>query len=302
MISTCRREPPEETTPVVDQIIAFDYFLKVEAETDVDATLPSLTSKLHDALAVEYLDCRYEEGSSLFFVYEQSSLPGEMVNSTGCPSVNQEIGVDCYLINAAFTSNHFEYKSRRRKLAEVITDQDVLDSFSVSLERIFSSSNTTLLGPRVVSVQYIGITNDQVPVVPEKDWTGVIVGCVFGGFILIALLVGALVVGRKRQHQREQFGEQLAAIEAIDKAIQDDGSLRDRQEGTPFMVVDDDESFGSGFQIMPVATNANQEPTFFVPTDDMISAIQQDLGPKPYDSPGGARSVRDYGVSDTVDL
>jgi hypothetical protein len=294
--STCRRDPPADTTPVNEQLIGFDYILNVESGADLSLIIPSLADQIHDELAEDYLDCRYEEVAAPFYVYEQSSLPQDTLDSSACSAANQDVGADCYVINAGFTSYIFTFPENRRLLSGNITDRDVLESFSQSLENIFASG--TLGGPNVISIQYLGISNDAVPEIPEEDITGKVVGGVLGGLCLIALIVAAVVLGSRRERQRRQYREQLRAIEAIDAAMHsDDGS----QSGNPGVaMVDDDESYGSGFQIMPgtYRKEVPQEPTFFVPTDDMISSINEDLGPSAY----ATQSPRKYDVANTVDL
>jgi hypothetical protein len=299
--STCRQDPPADTTPVNEQLIGFDYILNVESGADISLIIPSLTGQIHDEVAEDYLDCRYEEGAAPFYVYEESSLPQDTINSSGCPAGNQESGADCYVINAAFTSFIFTFVESRRLLSETITDRDILNSFSKALENIFRSG--TLVGPNIISIQYLGISNDEVPKEPEEDNTGKIVGGVLGGLFFIALIVAALILGKRKEKERSQYRETVQAIDAIDAAIHsdDDSQPANSEEARPFNVVaDDDESYGSGFQIMPgiFKKPIPQEPTFFVPTDDMISSLESDLGP----SPNATQSPRKYEMANTVDL
>jgi hypothetical protein len=288
-----------DTTPVNEQLIAFDYILNVDFGSDLSLILPSLTGQIQDEVVADYLDCRYEEEAAPFYVYEQNSLPQDTPDSSGCPTGNQDIGADCYVINAGFTSSIFTFAENRR-LSENITDGDVLKSFSQSLENIFASG--TLGGPNVISIQYLGITNDAVPKVPKEDNTGKIVGGVIGGLCLIALIISAVVLGKRRERQHSQYREQLKAIEDIDAAIEsDDESLNGNPgQSKPFAVLEDDESYGSGFQIMPGTKRKQvpQEPTYFVPTDDMISTLNDDLGPSAY----ATQSPRRYEAANTVDL
>jgi hypothetical protein len=296
--STCRQDPPADTTAINEQLIGFDYILNVESGADLSLIIPSLTGQIQDEVVADYLDCRYEEGADApFYVYEQSSLPQDTPDSSGCTAESQDIGADCYLINAGFTSSLFTIADSRRLLSENITDGDVLKSFSQSLENIFASG--TLGGPDVISIQYLGISNDAVPEVPKEDNTGKIVGGVLGGLCLIALIAAAVVMGKRRERQHSQYREQL---QAIDAAMQSDDESQNGNggQGKPLTVLDDDESFGSGFQIMPGThrKQAPQEPTYFVPTDDMVSAIRDDLGPSAYAS----QSPRQYKAANTVDL
>ena len=233
-------------------------------------------------------------------MYEQSSLPQDTPASSGCTAESQDVGADCYLINAGFTSSIFTFPENRRLLSESITDGDVLKSFSQSLENIFASG--TLGGTNVISIQYLGISNDAVPEVPEEDNTGKIVGGVIGGLCLIALIAAAVVMGKRRERQHSQYRKQLRAIEAIDADIQSDDESQNGNpgQGKPFAVLEDDESYGSGFQVMPgtYRKQVPQEPTYFVPTDDMVSSIRDDLGPTAY----AAQSPRQYKAANTVDL
>lgn len=299
--STCRQDPPADTTPVNEQLVGFDYILNVESGADLSLIIPSLTSQIHDEVVEDYLDCQYEEGAAPFYVYEQSSLPQATPNSSGCTAGNQDIGSDCYLINAGFTSYIFTFPENRRLLSGNITDRDVLKSFSQSLENIFASGS--LGGPNVVSIQYLGISNDAVPEKPKEKIAGKVVGGIIGGLCLIALIVAAVMLGNRRERQHSQYRKQLKAIENIDAAIEsDDGSQNGNPgDGKPFVVFNDDESYGSGFQIMPGANKKQvpQEPTYFVATDDMLSTLQDDLGPSAY---AAQTSPRRYEAENTVDL
>jgi hypothetical protein len=294
--STCRRDPPADTTAVVDQLIGFDYILNVEPGADLSFILPSLADQIHDKVAEEHLDCRYEEGAP-FYVYEESSLPRDTANSTGCTTGNQEVGGDCYVINAGFTLYVFEYAENRRQLSEVITDRDILKVFKKSLETIFASG--AIGGANVISIQYLGISNDEVPPIPKRDITAEVVGGVIAGLCLIALVIGAMMLGTRRQRQRTEYEEQVQALEDIDAAIQSDDEIQSLNSEEKFVMVDEEASYGSGIQIFPGKSKKEvKEPTFFVPTDDMLSSIQADLGPTTY----SAQSPRQYGASDTVDL
>jgi hypothetical protein len=297
--STCRQDPPADTTAVNEQLIGFEYILNVESGADLSLIIPSLTGQIQDEIVADYLDCRYEEGADApFYVYEQSSLPQDSPASSGCTAESQDIGADCYLINAGFTSSIFTFPDNRRLLSEDITDEDVLKSFSQSLENIFASG--TLGGPNVISIQYLGISNDAVPEGPDN--TGKIVGGVLGGLCLIALIAAAVVMGKRRERQNSQYRRQLRAIEAIDAANQSDDESQNGNSGQDksFAVLEDDDSYGSGFQIMPgtYRKQVPQEPTFFVPTDDMLSSIRDDLGPTAY----ATQSPRQYKAANTVDL
>jgi hypothetical protein len=298
--STCRQDPPVDTTPVNEQLIAFDYILNVEFGADLSLILPSVSGQIQDEIVADYLDCRYEEEAAPFYVYEQSTLPQDTPDSSGCTAGNQDIGADCYVINAGFTSSIFTFSDNRRLLSENITDGDVLKSFSQSLENIFGSG--TLGGPNVISIQYLGISNDAVPPVPKEDITGKVVGGVIGGLCLIALIVSAVILGKRRDRQHSQYRKQIQAIEAIDAANQSDDESQNGNlgRGKPFVVLDDDESYGSGFQIMPgtYRKQVPQEPTYFVPTDEMKSSINDDLGPSAH----ATQSPRRYEAANTVDL
>jgi hypothetical protein len=200
--------------------------------------MSSIALRLQDELSQEYLTCQFVSGQD-FLTDAVSSLPGDVVNAAAsCGENEAEAGSDCYVVDGAFTVTIFylpDGTRRKRGLqntnqsepttSSTITDPNVYESFSTSLQAIFASG--TLSGPRVTSLGLQGITNSDVPTsVPKTVDTPAIVGGSIGGLIALCFIVLLIVLGIQGYRRQKRYPEQVEGGNVSNRRVveeEDDG-------------------------------------------------------------------------------
>jgi hypothetical protein len=199
--------------------------------------MSSISLRLQEELSQQYLTCQFASGPD-FLTDAIGSLPGDVVNVTAsCTDTEVKTGSDCYVVDGAFTATIFylpDGTRRKRGLqvsdqntpttsSEQITDPNVYESFSTSLQAIFASG--TLTGTRVTSLEFQGITNSDIPTAaPRTVDTPAVVGGSVGGFIALCLIALLVVLGIQSYRKRKRYPEQVGGGDFSNRRVVEGGN------------------------------------------------------------------------------
>lgn len=317
----CRPLVPSDASPVIDQIIRYEYILNVQNGTDMRILLADIEEDISDTLTQTFLDCRFELVRD-FYVHGTNSAPEDRIAS-GCLLEEQVPGATCYTIEGQLSAFLFyldsqgdERMRQRRRLQQTetqIADENVANAFSSALESVFASPD---FGPNVLSATFTGITN-QVPPPPSspRNKTPAIVAGVFGGLVGAAIIGYLVVIYAKRQTEDNDNQYYQEAMDAVDEEIDEITTLPPDLQPKPATIVNEEEEEEDDIDVpipkVPVIEEFEETESRaveFIGTSDiphtpteterMLEETKRELGP----SPQKPRIKRDYDVSDTVDL
>lgn len=353
--STCRPAIPSAATSVTNQVIAFDYVANVDPGSNITLAVSSISLRLQDELARQYLSCHFPPGED-FYTHSINSLPGDVVSTTSSCSSSQVVGnSDCYVVNGAFTAVIFYLPKSsdsgsgspsNRRLQDAgttstnITDPNVYQSFSQSLDDIFASG--ALQTAQVTGLQFEAVVNNASPGPPSQQSanTGAIVGGIIGGLVLLILVAFAVYTIVRTNDRRRRYPQQVGPDDedSLNRPYEDDPSA---QEDQPFAHIpktsspddrsdqqrqqqrpddEDEESLSLARNVRVVVVNEDESLLSGVPPPvGLYDDEAPDDEPKPprfykmreLGSPSSAQPSptyyqpnpgRSYDVSDTVDL
>jgi hypothetical protein len=274
VLSQCRKSVPADATMVVDQQVFFEYSMNLVPGTDVFLAIDSIAARLQGDLTNEYLDCRFPPGQN-FYTQAMSSLPVDILSTQTCSAANT--ASDCYIVDAVYTAKLFYLPSARElQSSTTITDPNVLDSFSASLQALFESGNLTSGMSSILSTTFQNITNqdngsssnttnDDATPPPTDDMiappivngsnsnkslsSGAVAGSVIGTLIGVALIAALIAFAVTRRHR--PGGEKAVDVTHMEfnDLDQNDSSERDDRAmlADRSLLASDDGSFTSGY-------------------------------------------------------
>ena len=324
--SQCRRDLPSTASTVTDQLIVYEYDITTTPGTDVEFVTDTIATNVQKEMSNQFLTCTFDSTDGSFDTTTISSLPFDVATTTRNCTLADGTLADCYRINAAFTATIF-YESRRRNKgrilqntttgidtttnstntattsstpSDVITDPEVAESFSVSLQSLFESGQLVSDLGSVTSTEFQGLANldrndtgtdDSIPPTDDDSQTdrslsgGQVAVCVIGtliGLALIAVIVAFFII-RRRNHNdnnnksramdvtQEDFNDLGGAgmyNEEYDD--RDDRAMIDRS-----IIASDDGSYDSGYSEKIKRSNAA-----YIIEDDQDTQYTRDF-PKP---------------------
>jgi hypothetical protein len=286
--SQCRRSIPSTANRVTDQLIVYKYDVATVAGTDMFLIIDKIATQVQREISSQFLICTFDDTTTtstndVFFSHTISSLPIDIVDTTTTTTVSNctsdDNSTDCFRVNAAFTATIFyldDNTNTRRSLqngttstkSDAITDPMVYESFSSSLQALFSSGKLTDDISSVLSTDFQGIANDgrnDTPTSSPDDnsgsqtdkslSSGAVAGSVIGtliGLALIAVLVVlAITAFRRRNDDSENSRKKAMDVtqqEFNDLHIDEDDDERDdRAMIDRSIIASDDGSFDSGY-------------------------------------------------------
>lgn len=318
--SECGAKMPENTIDSYEQLITYDYLLNIDFGFEIEDILPTVETRLHESLKDEYLQCFPWEANQSFYVHKLDSKPLDTDSGEACTVAERTGSGSCHKLNGSLIAKIFYLPSTRRLQdansteedpEQGITDQNVLDAFSSSIQGFFGSDEILDI-PGISESSFTAITNPAIQETSRDRKVGPIVGGTIGGAVALALLCllvffGAKMYRNNRRYPRDADGGVYDETYDLDEIQPDNKSLASMGDSRAYVVNDilsveedivpednlrDDNWTSTNF----VRTNIHKRGTLF----------GMDSGDLPPADTSGATSPRlenrGYGVDNTVDL